>query len=282
MPRHSHNLRIAAVIPFYCGDATFPEALASVLAQTHPVDEIVVVDDASVATKATALQHLDRRVKLVRHPRNLGQSAARQTGAESTTAELIAYLDQDDIWLPQKLERQLDVLHAHPDFDAVHTALIEFRANGCERVFDAKPAVIDLAESLRINHVMPSSLMIRREALDAVGGWTRMRNVSEDHDLNIRMIAAGQRIGFIAEALVRFRRCEQGNLSSRRWWQVRANLRLMVKHRALYVRTLGLPGTFAVGGRYIAEIGRDPGWAGRGARLVGRILGHHESRGLSR
>lgn len=270
--------RIAVVIIFYCSDATFPEALTSVLAQTRPADEIVVVDDASPHGGAVSLQNPNPRIRVVRNPQNRGQSAARQAGVNATTAELIAFLDGDDSWMPQKLERQVDFLHSHPDFDAVHTAIVEFRQDGSERLFNAKPARIGLAESLRINHVMPSSLMIRRTALDAIGGWTLARNISEDHDLNIRMVANGQRIGFVAEPLVRFRRCGHGNLSSNRWWQMRVNLGLIYKHRKLYLRTLGIHGTLAVCGRYIAELGRDPGWWGRCGRMVGYALGNRPSR----
>lgn len=270
--------RIAAVITFYRNDATFPQALASVLAQTRPADEIVVVDDASPPGCDATLQGLDPRVRVLRHTQNSGPDRARQTGVDATSSELIVFLDGDDTWLPQKLEKQHAFLHSHPDFDAVHTALIEFHQDGSERLFDAKPETIDLAESLRINHVMSSSLMVRRTALDAVGGWSISRNITGDHDLNIRMVAAGQRIRFLADPMVRFRRCGQGNFSSKRWRQMRRNLGLVRKHRKLYLRTLGVRGTMAVSGRYIAELGRDPGWLGRCGRAVGYTLGHREKR----
>jgi len=267
---------VAVVITFYRDDAFFPEALASVLAQTRVPDEIIVVDDASPEGEAQTLRGLDPRVRVIRHKTNTGPAIARQTGTDACSASLIAYLDSDDIWLPEKIERQLAFLEAHQDLAASHTGLVTFRDDGFERVFSDKPRELRLAEVLHVCHVLPSALMIRRAALDAVGGWTRDRRITEDWELTIRLVAAGRRIGFLAEPLVRLRRADHGNLSSQARRLMRGNLAMLNRHRSLYLRTLGVRGTITACGEIIAGGGRRGGVDGRVLRTLGWLLGHRE------
>ncbi len=229
---------IAAVITFYRDDRFFPEALASALAQTRRPDDIVVVDDASPPDQARTLAALDPRIRVVRHERNRGAGAARQSGSAATDAPFIAYLDADDSWLPGKLAAQAALLESDPSIDAVHCALISVRPHG-ERVFSEKPALLDLETQLYQNRVLPSSLMIRREALDAVGGWSPDRRLMEDWDLSTRLVAAGRRVVFLPEPLVRFRRMNHGNLSSRGLRHMAILLQTVWHHRALYRATGG-------------------------------------------
>ncbi|MGH7523704.1 MAG: glycosyltransferase family 2 protein [Gemmatimonadales bacterium] len=267
------RLRTAAVITFYRDDRFFPEALASVLAQTRPADEIIVVDDATPAGYAETLRVLDPRVKLIRHTHNRGPGAARQTGADASTSELIAYLDADDVWLPTKLQRQLDLLQREPDADAIHTALVTVRADGRESVYLDKPRVLDLVTELKKNQMLPSALMIRRSALASVGGWSPDQKLMEDWDLGTRLVAAGKRVVFLPEPLVRFRRVGQGNLSSRGWLHLGILLRTMWHHRELYRRELGLRRTVGVAATLIRHEGfRRGGVSGRALRVAGRAI----------
>lgn len=266
---------VAVVITFHSDDRFFPQALASVLEQTRPADEIVVVDDASPAGTSQSLVGLDPRVKVIRHAVNRGAGAARQTGTDATTSELLAYLDADDIWLPTKLERQLADLAEHPDLAAHHVGLVSFRSDGSETVHDAKPERLDLAIELRRNEALPSSYLIRRSALAQVGGWRSDNAVMEDWDLNIRVVAAGLQVGFLPEALVRFRRTNHGNLSARGLRHMFINLKTIWTHRALYQRELGFRPTAAVVGRVVHHEGSRRGRAsGLLLRGVGRLLGY--------
>jgi glycosyltransferase involved in cell wall biosynthesis len=270
--------RVAVVITFYRDDRFFPEALASVLAQTRPADEIVVVDDASPAGTSRALERVDPRVRVLRHERNQGAGAARQTGVEGTTSEWIAFLDGDDIWQPQKLERQLADVERHPELSAHHVGVVRFRSDGSETTFIQKPFRLDLATQLRKNQALPSAYMVRRAALQSVGGWRRDNVVMEDWDLNIRMVATGHPIGFLAEPLVRFRRTDHGNLSARGLRHMGINLRTVWAHRALYRRELGLRGTMSVVGHVVYHEGsRRGGASGLALRGAGRIIGYQET-----
>jgi glycosyltransferase involved in cell wall biosynthesis len=266
---------VAVVITFHRDDRFFPLALQSVLSQTRPADEIVVVDDASPAGTNQTLDGLDSRVRVVRHASNRGAGAARQTGSEVTSSEMICYLDADDVWLPSKLERQLADVANHPELAAHHVGLVLFRHDGSETSYTAKPARLDLATQLRRNQALPSAYLIRRSALDAVGGWRTDNAVMEDWDLNIRLMAAGLPVGFLPEALVRFRRTGHGNLSSRGLRHMTTNLKTVLAHQALYRRELGWRQTLAVMGNVMHHEGARRGRAsGLMLRGVGRLLGH--------
>lgn len=268
------NTDVAVVITFYRDDRFFPEALASVLAQTHEPAEVVVVDDASPDGSAQSLEGLPTGVRVVRQPHNQGAGAARQAGTDATRAPLVAYLDADDVWMPTKLARQVAQM-ADRTVAASHTGLVRFTASGHETPFLDKPTVLDLPTQLRRNQVMPSSLMVRRDALAAVGGWSPDRRLMEDWELSIRFAAAGCRVAFLAEPLVRFRRWGHGNLSSRGYRHMLTNLGTVRHHAARYRATLGVGGTAAVVGRVVHDEGcRRGGFTGALLRSAGRALGH--------
>ena len=273
MTAPERRARIAAIITFYRDDRFFPDAMASVLSQTRPADEIVVVDDATPAGQAETLRTLGPQVRLIRHLHNRGPGAARQTGADATTSELIAYLDADDVWLPTKLQCQFDLLEREPDADATHTALITVRADGRESVYLDKPRVVDLPTELTKNQILPSAMMIRRTTLMSVGGWSPDRRLMEDWDLGTRLVAAGKRVVFLPEPLVRFRRMGHGNLSSRGWRHLNILLHTVWQHRALYRQTLGRRRTLGVAATLIRHEGfRRGGVSGRALRVAGRAM----------
>lgn len=257
---------VAVVITYYRDHAVVGEAVASVLDQTHPADEIVLVDDASPEGSPT----LDPRVGIIRHDVNRGPGAARQTGVDATSSEWIAFLDADDAWLPEKLACQLADIAKRPELDVHHTGLVTCYADGRRVAHVDKPYLLHLHDELRRNRALPSATMIRRSALVAVGGWTADRRRMEDWELGIRLVAAGHQVGFLNRALVRFRRMAHGNLSSRGLAHMRSNLGTIAEHRTLYRRELGWRGTLAVIGRVIHDEGCRRGrWSGVALRVVG-------------
>jgi glycosyltransferase involved in cell wall biosynthesis len=119
MPGARHGSPVTVVIPAYERAALLPRALASVAAQTRPPAEVVVVDDGSSDDSAAVAERLGARV--IRHERNRGVSAARNTALEEAAGEWVAFLDTDDEWLPHHLE---ELWSARGDHAAVaHTAV---------------------------------------------------------------------------------------------------------------------------------------------------------------
>ena len=116
---------VSAVIIFFNAERFLEEAIESVLAQTYSDWELLLVDDGSSdAGTACARRYADRdpdRIRYLEHPGhvNLGMSAARNLGIEQARGEAPAFLDADDVWLPDKLERQVELLRAHPEADMV-------------------------------------------------------------------------------------------------------------------------------------------------------------------
>ncbi|MDX2260952.1 MAG: glycosyltransferase family 2 protein [Gemmatimonadales bacterium] len=223
--------RVTAIITYYRNAEFFGEALASVLAQTRPADEILVVDDASPAADALDAATLPAEVRLIRMPVNSGPGAARQRASSEARGELLAYLDADDLWAPTKLERQVAAMRAAPECPASHTGTVMFHDDGRERSFLVKPARLSGAESALGGHALPSCLMVRASALAAVGGWSLDRSIIEDWDLELRLTSEVGPYCFVAEPLMRFRRFAHGNLSSQHARNIRRLISTIHHHR---------------------------------------------------
>src|SRR5690348_1282544 len=113
---------VSAVIPVYNGAQYLTEAIRSVLAQTHPVTDCLVIDDGSTDATPEVAAGFGSEVRYVRLPRG-GQSRARNRGTWLARGDLIAFLDHDDAWLPSKLELQLEELRRRPEATMVLCAM---------------------------------------------------------------------------------------------------------------------------------------------------------------
>jgi glycosyl transferase family 2 len=109
---------VSVVIPAYRAAATIGRAVASVLAQTFPVAEILVIDDGSPDDLAAELAPFGERIMLIRQE-NGGAASARNLGIERATGDFIAFLDADDYWEPRRLECQLQLFQQHPGLGLV-------------------------------------------------------------------------------------------------------------------------------------------------------------------
>lgn len=117
---------VSVVLPTYGRPEYFEEAVTSVVNQTYPAVELVVVDDCSPEPVAPLLDDIDTEaidVELVRHEENKGACAARNTGIAAASGAYVAFIDDDDVWLETKLERQVEVMESSgPAVGAVYTA----------------------------------------------------------------------------------------------------------------------------------------------------------------
>ena len=171
------EVTVAVVIPAYNAEGTLAETISSVRNQTHRALDIVVVDDGSkddTLAIAHEIAKIDPRVRVLKQ-RNSGVAAARNAGWRSTSADLVAFLDADDLWSPDKIERQLAALESGgPQVGLVYTwyAMIDhnnyviYRSNEVSVEGDALDEV--LAQNFIGNG---SSPLVRRTVLDATGGF---------------------------------------------------------------------------------------------------------------
>jgi glycosyltransferase involved in cell wall biosynthesis len=116
---------VSVVVPTHNGERYIAEALDSILAQTAPPAEIIVVDDGSTDEGPRIARSYGARVNVL-HQANAGAAAARNTGVAAVTQPYIAFLDHDDLWTPHKLELQLAALAARPELAGVFGHMVEF------------------------------------------------------------------------------------------------------------------------------------------------------------
>jgi glycosyltransferase involved in cell wall biosynthesis len=180
---------VSVIIPTFNRAGKVVRAISSVLAQTFDDYELIVVDDGSEDATAEVLFQFNGMISMIRHPRNMGVSAARNAGIKASQSRLVAFLDSDDYWLPQKLEIQLQFFRENPDAVLCQTEEIWIR-NGI-RVNPwnkhMKPSGNIFEKSLKLCLVSPSAVMVRRNLFDEVGLFDEDFPVCEDYDLWLRI-----------------------------------------------------------------------------------------------
>ena len=223
--------RVSVVIPTRDRLGLVPEAVASVLDQTMGDLELVVVDDGSSDGTARALRERfrdDRLRVVVQEP--LGVSAARNRGVRETSGEWVAFLDSDDRWLPRKLERQLAALARSPGHPACYTEEIWYRhgrwAN--PRKVHAKRSGWIFDRCLALCIISPSSILIRRDVLEELGGFDESLPACEDYDLWLRL-SARHPVLLVPERLVVKRNGHPGQLSREHFGLDRFRVRALWK-----------------------------------------------------
>jgi glycosyltransferase involved in cell wall biosynthesis len=180
-------VRVSAVIPTYNRAADLKRALDSVLSQTVPVAEIIVVDDGSTDNTKEVVARFGSRVAYI-HQNNAGAAAARNRAIRMATGEWLAFLDSDDWWMPEKIRLQVEALHSNPRAVLAYTSAWIISPDGTREM---SPAVepSDLWPTLRHSNLIAScsSVMVRREAVVAEGGFDESLSLSDDWDLWIRL-----------------------------------------------------------------------------------------------
>lgn len=184
---------ISVVIPLYNKEDTIDRAINSVLYQTYQNFEVIVIDDGSTDASAERIQVSDARIRLI-HQQNAGASAARNRGAEEAVNELIAFLDADDMWLPDHLETLCAAAKAHPHAVAYFSRAVEarqFRSVGHTR--KKKPRVVGyyFLEATLHPLLNSSNAMVKRSALSCFGGFPSGATVGEDQYVWAKLALAG-------------------------------------------------------------------------------------------
>lgn len=205
---------VSTVIPTFDRRYDVVIAVGTALAQTHPAQEVIVVDDGSTDGTAERLREAyGDAVKILRTER-LGVSGARNHGIAAARGEYLALLDSDDVWAPEKLERQVAFLEARPDFGMVLTDVVQMDAE--RKAYDVLrrrrfiPEDGDvLRHILRQPALAPSSALLRRRVVDEVGVFDTSLPTAEDIDFHLR-VALRFPIGVIAEPLTSCMRGHEG------------------------------------------------------------------------
>jgi glycosyltransferase involved in cell wall biosynthesis len=229
---------ISVIIPLYNGAKFIEQALASVAGQSLPAHELIVVDDGSTDDGAALVERFAEThpLKLLRRP-NGGQSAARNYGIASSTGNLIALLDQDDVWYPDHLAELVKPFGVDQPVPLgwTYSNLDEIDERGClikRQILDqAAPThpKTDLLVCLRQDmFILPSASLMSRKAFDAVGRFDECLSGYEDDDLFLRLFRAGYQNIYIEKPLSQWRVYSSSSSYSPR----------MAKSRMIYARKL--------------------------------------------
>ena len=198
---------VSVVIPTHNRRQLLGQAVRSALGQVGVEVEVIVVDDGSSDGTADAVASLgDDRVRLIRHPRPLGVAVARNAGAGAARGAWVALLDDDDLWAPDKLKRQLEAASA-AEAGWVYAGVVEVDADGRLLGGGAPPSPEELLAGLRRRNLMPagsSNVAVRSDLLSATGGFDpRLRHLA-DWDLWLRLAGLGQP-AYVPAPLVAYR-----------------------------------------------------------------------------
>jgi glycosyltransferase involved in cell wall biosynthesis len=185
-------MTLSVIIPAYNRASVIPAAIRSVFSQGFGDLEVIVVDDASSDGTREAVAALkDPRLVYIRHERNQGGAAARNTGITAARGEYVAFLDSDDEWLPGKLQKQMDLFKKLDDaYGVVYTGLkVEFEDGRPGEISPAVHRGYFLNELLVSNCVRTlSSVIVKRKYLQDVGGLDARLRSCQDWDLYIRLM----------------------------------------------------------------------------------------------
>jgi glycosyltransferase involved in cell wall biosynthesis len=205
----SRSPRVTVVLPVFNGERYVRDAIASVLGQTHADWELIVVNDGSTDGTRELLEPYRRleQVRYLEQPRS-GPGAARNLGIGHGRGEVIAFLDHDDLWMPDKLALQLAYLGDRPDVGLVHTdmAFIDSRGEPIAYEDNWIGAVQGdcFAELFARNRIGTASVAVRRACLERVGAFNTEVRWAGDYELWLR-IARAFPLGFIDHPLVHYR-----------------------------------------------------------------------------
>jgi len=192
--------KVSVIIPTYNRETFIQKALESVFAQTYQDFEIIVMDDGSTDATRDIVSGLDKRVRYF-YQENKGIAGARNAGIMKSGGEFVAFLDSDDYWMPDKLERQIRLFNEHPEYGMVASCCASVRLDGSFRKKN-RPGRSGwiLRDLFTKNFIRTSSAVIRRESLDKTGLFDENLTECEEYDLWLR-IAARYPVGFINESL---------------------------------------------------------------------------------
>jgi glycosyltransferase involved in cell wall biosynthesis len=196
---------VSVIIPTYNRSSLLPRAIRSVLGQTYTNLECIVIDDASTDDTASAVQQFtDDRLVYFRHETNRHVSAARNTGIAEAKGDLIAFLDDDDRWLPTKLEHQVPYLANLPPSVGMIYCWMDYYDDQGQMVHQHHPAY----RGQVFPHVLDAqriggcpTLLVRRAVIEKVGDFDESLRRGNDGDF-IRRVSLEYDVDFVAEALV--------------------------------------------------------------------------------
>lgn len=226
-----HVPTVSVIIPTFNRAGRLPNTIESVLAQTYADWELIIVDDESSDGTAGVISAYERRDGRIRgvFQKNTGPAGARNTGVRAARGAFIAFLDDDDEWLPEKLARQVQRFEQQPELGFVYARCAVEQGGRTIDVWPTRPFCNTLRQLFRANFIPTLTVMVRRKCFEAVGGFDTTLKISDDYDLWLRLAA---RYPFEwVDHVVAVYHLHDSNLSKDHVQRYRDHLRLLSKVR---------------------------------------------------
>ena len=224
---------VSVVIPNYNRTEKLLRAISSVTSQTVAVGEIIIVDDASEASVRLFLEKSVKNlqgVKLILNTINVGAAQSRNIGVAHASNEIIAFLDSDDVWREDKIEKQLTLLEDTPSIDMVYCAqdgLKLYRGVVFDNLIDGWIAP------------NPSTIMFRKSVYSNLGGFDPELRACEDHDFWLRFSLSGHMVDYSSEELTSFTNDASNRLSHHYDLRITEAHRFLSKWRRTFITYKG-------------------------------------------
>jgi teichuronic acid biosynthesis glycosyltransferase TuaG len=212
---------ISVVTGTFNQERYLPEALDSVFAQTYPHYEVIVVDDASTDRTVEIVQRYGKKIRLFRRTQNSGVcQITRNEGIHQAQGEYVAFLDHDDAWYPEKLEKQVAFMEANREILFSHTYCDVMdensRVTGVRHEANLPATGPCFSALLRHCFITISTVMVRRRLFEDIGLFNEDRALlSEDYEFFLR-VAKRFPVGLLPDVLSRYRKSRAG-ITSRNW-----------------------------------------------------------------
>jgi glycosyltransferase involved in cell wall biosynthesis len=198
---------VSVIIPVYQGDRFIAEAIESVLNQTYNNYEIIVINDGSTDNSGDLLLPYLDKIRYV-YQDNQGVAAARNLGIQMAKGEFMAFLDQDDFWLADKLALQVACFQAQPTLGIVNSGWQRVNELG-KAIVNIEPwhkaSELDLRAWLQWKPVLPSAMMFSRQWLERAGGFDNRFTQSSDVDMVLRLALMGCEAAWVPQITVCYR-----------------------------------------------------------------------------
>jgi GT2 family glycosyltransferase len=266
---------ISAVIPVHHRLEFFDETLISVFSQTRVPDEVLIVPDCSAAPEEAYFAEYPPPgpVKIIPTDRRRNVAGARNWGWKQAKGDFIAFNDSDDIWEPDKTRAQAEYLEAHPEVDGVYGPMLAFFPDGRSQPWaHDRPPVVDAATALIDANMSAQTLMIRRQALEKLGGFDETLKILEDQAFNIDIGLSGLRVVFLDSAVVTRLRRNDKNTSSNATSYFRSECQIALRYRHVSAQIYG-PGSVLVHlSRALKRFGRKIRYMGLPTRLLSSLI----------
>ncbi len=208
------DIKISVIVPTYNREATVQTALESVLAQTFKPYEIIIVDDGSTDQTDKIVKSIESPIIKYIYQENRGAAPARNTGISNARGNWIAFLDSDDIWKEEKLEKQVGLLFIYPNMDFIHTNRTHCLPDGHEDNGRVGAGWSELTDKKYLLHhwaLKLSTVMIKTSLLKSIGGYFETDlKICQDYELLWRAVIASSGIGYIESPVVKILLTDDG------------------------------------------------------------------------